>query len=128
MYKEKIILLNIISHNQELVDEFRTKIKIGPEVNFKEVENKYNIITSGLFHSQLCSNCIANISRTPTQSSRSPERNSIKNPEKSGEKATRSHTLGINKQYSWAYISNDDFQAILGKLKTENQKLKITLE
>lgn len=37
MYKEKIILLNIISHNQDLVDEFRNKIKLGPQSNFKEV-------------------------------------------------------------------------------------------
>lgn len=35
MYKEKIILLNIIGHNQDLVDEFRNKVKMGPQTSFK---------------------------------------------------------------------------------------------
>ena len=103
LYREKIILLNIIGHNQELVDEFRNKIKINPQVNFKEIETKYNIIKSGLFHNELCASCIMNISRADMQGNKSVEREVIKNPERSNVKERR-RVFHYTKQYSWMYV------------------------
>jgi hypothetical protein len=67
MYREKMILLNIISHNQVLVDEFRNKLKTSVG-SFKEIETKYNIVVSGLFHNQLCSSCVLSLCNTDFQS------------------------------------------------------------
>ncbi len=81
------MLLNIIGYNQTLVDDFRAKLKINTQGNFKEIETKYNIISSGLFHNQLCSNCIHNISTMESQFKYSDkEKDYMKNPEVSGQK------------------------------------------
>ena len=62
---------------------------------------KYNIISSGIFYSQLCSNCVLNISNTELQSkgfekdkesTRIQENNNI-----------RKRKFGMVKQYSWMY-------------------------
>ena len=68
------MLLNIISHNQTLIDEFRNKLKLSNESTFKEIETKYSIIKSGLFHSQLCPDCILNISKTNFQQGKTPDK------------------------------------------------------
>ena len=37
MYKEKIILLNVIGHNDKMIEEFKKKIAFNPQSTFKEV-------------------------------------------------------------------------------------------
>ena len=117
--------MNIISHNQTLVNEFRSKLKLQNS-SFKEIETKYNILTSGLFHNQLCSNCILSITnadfqcKTP-EKDREPQRNVV-NVEKKMKKR-----LGYAKQYSWMYTPNLEYSKSV-KLKTEITKLKLNIE
>jgi hypothetical protein len=119
------VLLNIISHNQALVNEFRSKLKLQSS-SFKEIETKYNILTSGLFHNQLCPNCILSISnadfqyKTP-EKDKETSRNGV-NVEKRAKKS-----LGYAKQYSWMYTPNLE-STISVKLKSEIVKLKLNIE
>lgn len=118
-------MLNIISHNQALVNEFRSKLKLQNS-SFKEIETKYNILTSGLFHNQLCPNCILSITNADFQG---------KTPDKDKETSRSSVTvekkvkrkLGYAKQYSWMYTPNLD-NSITPKLKAEIVKLKLNIE
>jgi hypothetical protein len=119
-------LLNIIGHNQALIDEFRNKLKLNSNSSFKEIETKYNIISSGLFHSQLCPACIHNISKADWQlKSPEKEREPVRNPETTTMKG-RLKKLSVAQQYQWMYIPQEENQAVI-KLKIENYKLKIAL-
>ena len=35
MYKEKIILLNVVAHNENMLQEFRQKVALQPQSTFK---------------------------------------------------------------------------------------------
>jgi len=63
-----------------MLDDFRKKVNTGAQSSFKEVENKYQIITSGLLRGQLCSQCVLNISNAERRKSTSREREPVRNP------------------------------------------------
>lgn len=82
MYKEKIILLNVIGHNDKMIEEFKKKITFNPQSTFKEVQSKFQIITSGLVRNQLCSDCVMKISKMETQGSKITEKGNFSKNEK----------------------------------------------
>lgn len=91
--------------------------------NFKEVETKYNIIASGLFHNQLCSNCILKISNTDFQNkSFSQEKDSAK-----GFQKQKNKKLFLVKQYSWMYVPTEEI-LLINKLKIEISKIKSSFD
>ena len=122
------MLLNIISHNHCLVDEFRNKLRLDSS-SFREVETKYNIIASALFHNQLCPNCILSIANTDLHSKTNDKDKEPKTPENN--KATdtskgRQRKLGAAKQYSWMYVPNAE-SAATARLRAEVARLRASL-
>lgn len=127
MYKEKMVLLNIIAHNHSLVDEFRNKLKLDSS-SFREVETKYNIVASALFHNQLCHHCILSITNTELNSKpndkdkeppRTPEHIKTDNPRKQ-------RKMAAAKQYSWMYVPSES--PATAKLRAELGRLRNSLE
>jgi hypothetical protein len=62
LYREKIVLLNVIGHDEKKVEEFRHKVRMNPQSTLKELEGKYQIVTSGLLAGRLCPHCVESIS------------------------------------------------------------------
>lgn len=63
---------------------------------------KYNIISSGIFYSQLCSNCILSITNTDLQNKGfEKEKDSARIQESSY--TMKKRKMGLFKQYSWMY-------------------------
>lgn len=123
-----MVLLNIISHNHALVDEFRNKLKLDSST-FREVETKYNIIASALFHNQLCSHCILSISNTELHSKgadKDKESPRTHEPLKT-DNNRRPRKLGAAKQYSWMYVPNSE-SAATAKLRAEVSRLRASLD
>ena len=62
---------------------------------------KYNIISSGIFYGQLCSNCVLNISNTELQSRGfEKEKEGVRGQDSNN---VRKRKFGMVKQYSWMY-------------------------
>ena len=81
------------------MEEFRRKISFGENCSFKELENKFHIITSGIMHNQLCEKCVLNFSRMETKGvGKEGSNRMVEKVEKKGV-----GKLNYHKQYSWGY-------------------------
>lgn len=96
-------MLNIISHNQILIDEFRNKLKLTNDSTFKEIETKYNIITNGIFHSQLCPDCILRISKANFQTKTHEKGKEIIKKSEFNSNKDKTLQMKLVPQYSWMY-------------------------